>query len=410
VIVGVSTVVAGALGFGMQALLSHRLAPADYGAAFTVMSVLIMILLPTNALALVVAKEASRDEADPRARHDAAIMWAWHRYLMLGGVGIALLGIAGAPWLAQFFNVSPMVLVPAALSVPFGLAIPLLLGHLQGQQHFRTLALLFVGQAAFRLVLLASLAAAFGAVGALAGVALGNMIVYALAFATVNRTRTTRTPTRREWQVSFGSLGVILPSSLALAVLLSADLLLVKHFFSNGEAGRYAAVAALGRTVFWGATGIGLVLFPKAVLHVRRGSSSSHLVLASVAMCVLGGIAAWAAFSFGSGLILSIFAGHAYAAAGPYLPWYVLAMTLFSGASVLIGIGQARGDPDFLAILIPATLLEPLLIVRFHQSLTQVLQVFTLSMAALFIGLAVLYVLQERVRVQPRLMVERATA
>jgi O-antigen/teichoic acid export membrane protein len=409
-IVGVGTLLAGALGFGMQSLLSHRLNPAAFGATFTAISVLALISLPASALAVVVAREASRDHADPRPDKGATIMWAWHRYLMLVGFGLAVLGIVGAGWLAQFFQVPVAVLVATAVSLPFGLAIPLLLGQLQGRQRFSTLSFFMVTQAVLRLILAVSLAAIFGAVGALVGVAIGNVVVYGLALAAVYPTHSSVSPTTAQSRDALRSLGVILPSCLALAVLFGADLLLVKHYFNMGDAGRYAAAAALGRIVFWGASGIGMVFFPKAVVHMTRGSNGSHLVMASLALCLLGGIVAWATFSLGSGFILTLFAGGAYIAAAPYLPWYAVAMTLLGGASVLVANGQAQGRGEFLAILIPVTLAEPLLMVRFHNSLSQVVQVLCLSMALLFVGLAVLYLVQQRARTRPALVREDSAA
>jgi O-antigen/teichoic acid export membrane protein len=234
--------------------------------------------------------------------------------------------------------------------------------------------------------------------------------MYAVALATVYPSRAPHFAARAQWRAGLRSLGVILPSSLALAVLLSSDVLLVKHFFSTADAGRYAAVAALGRIVFWGASGIGIVLFPKAVVHVTRGSNGSPLVMASLALCLLGGALVWATFSLASGFVLSMFAGGAYVAAGAYLPWYALAMTLFGGASVLVANGQARCNGDFLAVLIPVTVLDPVLILRFHQSPMQVVQMLSVSMAILFFGLTILYLVQQRVRERPTLMLERATA
>jgi len=409
-IMGVSTIVAGALGFAMQALLSHRLVPTDYGAAFAVLSVLMVILLPANALMLVMARETSRDHAGERSNRSPALMWAWHRYLMLAGFGIAAAGIAGAGWLGQFLNLPVPVIVPAALSVPFGLALPLLLGQLQGRQSFSSLSVLLVGQAALRLVAAVAFAGFYGAAGVLIGVAVGNIAIYLIAIAMVNRFRSARPAAPGESRRALRSLGVILPSSLALAVLFGTDVLLVKHFFSAGDAGRYAAVAALGRAIFWGASAVGLVLFPKAAVHETRGSSGSHLVLASLGLCLLGGVAGLAILSLGSGFVISAFAGAGYASAGAYLPWYALAMTLLGGASVLVANGQARGRGDFLAVLIPLTLLEPVLIISFHQTLIQVVQVLTLSMGALFGGLVMLYLVTERARTRAALVLEGATA
>jgi hypothetical protein len=48
--------------------------------------------------------------------------------------------------------------------------------------------------------------------------------------------------------------------------------------------------------------------------------------------------------------------------------------------------------------------------VRFHNSLSQVVQVLCLSMALLFVGLAVLYLVQQRARTRPALVLEGSAA
>jgi O-antigen/teichoic acid export membrane protein len=396
-LIAASTLLAGVLGFFMQALLSHSLMPADYGATFTILSVLALIWLPANAVMLVMAKETSCDPADRASGRSAAILWRWHRRLMLGGFLIAGVGIIGTPGLARFFHVTPLVLIPAALSVPFGLAVPALLGQLQGRQRFLNLSALLVGQAALRLVAAVALALPFGSVGVFAGVAIGNILIYVAAMAAANPSgfrRVAMAPPEQDYR----SLAVILVGGIALAVLFSTDVLLVKHFFRAEEAGKYAAVAALGRAIFWGASGIALVLFPKAAVQGRKPGAGSLLVLASIGMCLVGGVMGWAIFSLEPRFLLTTFAGPAYASAGSYLPMYGVAMTLFGGASVLVATGQARGNANMLAVLVPVMLLEPALIIRFHETLTQVVQLLSVSMAVLFIGLAVLFVLEEHRR------------
>jgi O-antigen/teichoic acid export membrane protein len=135
---------------------------------------------------------------------------------------------------------------------------------------------------------------------------------------------------------------VILVSGMALAVLFSSDVLLVKDFFAPDDAGKYATVAALGRAIFWAVGGIALVLFPKAVATSRNGGGGSVLVLASMGMCLVGGVMAWAVFSLEPRFLLTTFAGPAYAPASSYLPMYGVAMTLLGSASVLVATSQAR--------------------------------------------------------------------
>jgi hypothetical protein len=96
--------------------------------------------------------------------------------------------------------------------------------------------------------------------------------------------------------------------------------------------------------------------------------------------------------------LLTAFAGSAYSAAAGLLPWYAVGMTLLGGVAVLIATHQSRGRAGFLALLVPLTLLEPALLVIFHQNLTQVVQVVDISAAMILVSLGGLYLIEERAR------------
>jgi len=70
-------------------------------------------------------------------------------------------------------------------------------------------------------------------------------------------------------------------------------------------------------------------------------------------------------------------------------------MTLLGGAAVLIATLQSRGRATFLGVLLPAAALEPALILGFHRSLLQVVQVVDLSMLLLVAALSVLILLEQ---------------
>src|SRR5437879_1166388 len=72
-------------------------------------------------------------------------------------------------------------------------------------------------------------------------------------------------------------------------------------------------------------------------------------------------------------------------------------MTLLGGVAVLTAIHQTRGKPQFLYVLLPLSVIEPLSLYLLHSSLGQIVVVLDVCMAAIVVGLASLYVLQERV-------------
>lgn len=397
-VVGGGTVAAGLLGVAFQSLASHQLKPTDYGSVFAVITLITFMYLPAGAFTLLMARETSRGQALGDHAASANLLGQGNRALIVFGIGLACVIALGSPALAQFLNVPVELLLAAAVGVPFGLALPLLLGEFQGEQRFVAFTLLMTGQAGVKLLAAIVLGLVFGALGVIVGISMATIAIYLVALRLL-RGRLTIRPNLSWWRPATRYLAVVLPSTMSLSVLLSADVLLVKHFFPARAAGEYAAVAALGRAIFWGASGVAIVLFPKVVFRTTQGRSGSNLVSTSLVLVTIGGLGSLALLSVGSTWLLTAFAGGAYAAAGGYLPWYALGMTMLGGVAVLIATHQSLGRPGFLAVLLPLTVIEPALlmtVMTMHESLIQVVQWLDASIALILIGLGVLYIVQER--------------
>jgi len=397
VVVGGGTVGAGILGVAFQSLVSHQLKPADYGSVFAVVTLITLIGLPASAFTLLMAQETSRGRASGHQAASATLLRRGNRALMLFGLVVASTIALGSSPLAGFLNVPAELLLAAAVGIPFGLAFPLLLGEFQGEQRFATFSLLLIGQAGAKLFGAITLGLVFGPLGVVGGISLATIAIYLVALRLLRRRLAIR-PKLPWWRSAARYLGVVLPSTLALAVLLSADVLLVKHYFPTRAAGEYAVVAAVGRAIFWGATGVAAVLFPKVVFRSTQGRSGSSLVMASLVLVATGGLAGLTLLSATAGWLITAFAGGAYMGGASYLPWYALGMTLLGGVAVLIATHQSRGRPGFLAVLLPLTILEPVLLMRLHQTLVQVVQVVDVSMGLILLAMGAFYVTAVRSR------------
>lgn len=395
-IVGSGTIAAGLLGIGFQSMASHQLRPASYGAVFTVVTLITFVGIPAQAFTLLMAREASRARATGHHAASASLLGHGDRALLVSGLVLACALALASPLVSGFLELPANLLLVAALGFPFGLALPLLIGGLQGEQRFTELASLSAGLAALKLGAAVGLGIVFGPAGIVGGISLATFAAYVVARRLLRRRFAVHV--HMPWLRSAAAyVAIILPSTLALGVLLSSDVVLVKHYFPNSAAGGYAAVAAVGRAVFWGASGVAIVLFPKITFHRAQGRSGLKLVAASLALVATGGVLSFAVLSLTSARLLTAFAGTAYAGAASYLPLYSVGMMLLGGVAVLMAAEQSRGERSFLAILIPLAALEPILIVLLHQTLMQVVQVVDASMFLVLMGLAAFYLAQERV-------------
>jgi O-antigen/teichoic acid export membrane protein len=394
-IVGAGTMVAGVMGVAFQSAASHQLRPADYGAVFVVVTLVTFIGMPASAFTLLMAREASRDLATGGFDRSATLLRHGNRALLKAGLVIAAVLAIGSPVLSSFLGASPQLLLAAAVGVPFGVALPLLLGEFQGNQRFVAFATLAAGQATLKLVTAIALGLVFGPTGVIAGISVATVAVYAAALWMLRSKRVGHYDAAL-WRPAAAYLAVILPSTLALALLLSTDVVLVKHYFGAREAGEYSVVAAIGRAIFWGSAGIATVLFPKIVFRSAKGQRASLVLVSSLLLVSLGGLVALGILTTTSKWLLTAFAGHSYVGGATYLPWYAIGMTLLGATAVLIAAHQSQGRSGFLYILLPLAALEPILIGAFHQTLVQVVQVVNVSMTLPTVGLAAWYVIQER--------------
>jgi O-antigen/teichoic acid export membrane protein len=394
-------VVAGTLAAGLLGgvvflgVFSHRLQPVDYAAVFTVITLMNLVGVPASTLTQLMARQTSRDYGTGRHAPSTALLRGGNQALLVFGVILAAIVGLMSPLLSGFLEVPAGLILAAAVGIPFTVALPLLLGEFQGGQRFIAYSSVFAGYAVLKLVAAVALGAVWGAFGVVAGLSAGAALAYFIAWRMLHRKLAMKP--RWPWlRPAISYLAFLLPGTMAIAVLLSVDVVLVKHFFSARLAGEYAAVAALGRAIFWGASGVAAVLFPKIVVTETRRENGSHLVFGSLGFVIMGGLFALMLLSISARHVLTLFAGAGYSPGAEYLASYALGMTLLGAAVVLIATHQSRGRPAFLAIVIPITVLEPSLIILFHTSVSQVVLLMDACMGLLVAGLAVLALVEER--------------
>lgn len=389
---------AGVFGLLLQAIVSHRFEPAEYGEAFAVFSFFTILTQPAYGFGRLVTWSTSRARATMLDEPEAnSLLRSMNRRLLVGGTLLALGFIGAAPIVASYLHVPSSFVIFGAMGLPFLIGIPPLLASLQGEERWVSWSVVSMAIAFSRIVCVLAFVIPFGVSGILIGISVAGAILY-ISLVAIVWPRLRRAKVRYRWRTHWRFLLLSLASGVTVSVAMGSDVVMVQHFFGAHAGGQFSAVAVTTRTLYFSLGSVGSVLFPKVAARHATARSTTSIVTVSIAVSVLAAVAGLIAFSFGGHLILHYFAGRAYAAGANYIGWYAVGMPLLAAVTMLTQTQQSLSDLGMLWVLIPGTLLKPVLVLLFHQSLLVVSLMSDISIATLLAALAVRYFVWERRR------------
>lgn len=294
----IGSVSVGALNYLYYPIIGRLMSPSAFGEVQTLISLFLQLTIFLNVLGLVAVNLIANAE-DKRSQHivtelQLAALW-------IAGIGL-LITIALAPWLQSAFRFSsgwPFILLAAALvaAVPFTFQT----AYLRAQKRFAATSTSNLLVAGGKLLLSAILVLiGFGTAGAIGGLIVAQLIgLWYAATKTNLQPRNVIAALRRSWlpnitlvMSELRYVGYALAGLLAVTLLLSLDVVLVKYFFDAHTAGLYAGVATVARIIFFLTASVAQVLIPS----VKIGASpkvnaslltKSFLILSGLSLPVL---------------------------------------------------------------------------------------------------------------------------
>lgn len=339
--------------------MARGLEPRAYAEAFAVLGALSLLVTPAQVVQTLVARRAAELVALGRMAELRAATRSIVRWTGLVSV-ILMLGIAAASPLIQsaLQLTSPWPVVVAGIGAGVLTFEPVARGITQGARDFVGLGYALAAHGLGRLIVgAATVLAGGGATGALLASpasALGGIVFGWLSARRVLH-RTDDPSDRPASPPGVSDHVRVAVIMFALAGLLHLDVLAVKAFFSPDEAAAYAALALIGRIVFWSGMMVGVVLLPFVVWRAAAGAGVVRAYLASlVLMAAVSGGAALVILAWPEGVYGLIF-GDRYPPYAELLPLYVAAAALLAiavvTASLHIGAGHLRVWAGLIVIL-----------------------------------------------------------
>jgi O-antigen/teichoic acid export membrane protein len=167
---------------------------------------------------------------------------------------------------------------------------------------------------------------------------------------------------------------------LTQIIINNSDILLVKHYFSNDQAGLYSSLALIGRVVYFVAWMFVMLLLPKVIQLKKEGKNTQPILMQYVLyIALLSTVIVTGTYLFPETIVHLMF-GENYIAIAPLLWKYALATSIFAIANIFAYyfLSIDKYFPVVVSAVLGLTQIG--LIIFFHNSLEQVVEMQIIAM------------------------------
>ncbi|TKV61654.1 hypothetical protein FDO65_08905 [Nakamurella flava] len=390
-VLAVAMMAANAANYLLSLFLGRVLTPAEFSDANLMVTTLFSLTSIALCLQLVASRFIARCDALGVPGDGDALARRLRRLALLAGlVASAVLAVGSPGWSALFQTASPWPFVVLAAGVPFWLVQAVERGVLQARLRFVPLAVSFVVEAGTRIGLGVLLVWAGGGVPGATAALSASFVVTFVVVRIAARVRGAR-PTGAgvspaEVRAYAGFVSVLLIGQI---IANNSDIFVAKAFLSPTDAGVFAAVALIGRAVFFLTWSVVTVVFPVAARQQAAGRGMPGLLVKATAAVVAIGLLCTAAAWWVGGPVLETVLGPAYAGLSGAMAAYAGATTLFAIGNLVAAhrLSQSRVTESWL--LLGAALLQVVLLLVWHRDMADLIAVQAVAMGCLVLVLAV---------------------
>lgn len=394
----ISSLVVNAGNYAINLLFGRWLGPSDFSEVSLLVTLLLMISFVALAFQLTAAKYVASFEAENQ-NENVFLLAKWlNKWATILGFSLMVLMLGSAYFWQNFFKTTSFL--PFII---FGFGLPLYLlmsvnrGILQGKLSYKKLALTYQTEMWVRLLISVGLVyAGYRVNGVAAGLTLSLLATWYFSRVQLQEV----TPKNQLFQSKDirNFLLMILLYECSQILINNSDILIVKHYFEAEEAGLYAALALIGRIVYFGTWTVVTLLFPIVIRREKEGKKHLHYFFGGLA--VVAGIATSivTVCYFLPDLMISILFGKAYLSVAPLLWKYALSTALFACSNVFVyyHLSLDRLLPVWLTIL--AGIAQIGFLINFHSNFSEVIDVQINLMSFLLLSMIAYQLLHKRLK------------
>jgi len=372
---------AGFINYLFQLTMGIMLTPVQYGTLYSLLSLFVILSIFSAAIHTSVTKFASKFKAQGKlGRVNYLWRFSLKRALFIGLAMFVVL-CALTPLISKFLKIdNNWYLIVLFLCVILAFVLPVNYGILRGLQRFLSLGGSNTLIACLKLAVGALLVyLGLGVYGGLLGFLIAQLVVFVVTlFFLKDLVRVSNEKVEISGLHSYAGLALL--AIAAFTVLTNIDVILVKHYLSPEVTGNYSVIAVLGKMAFIAPGGIVVAMFPKTSELFETDSAHRPVLLKAMLLTLLlaGGVVIiyW---RFPDVIVEFLFRGK-YALASPDILFkYSVAMLFFAVSFLLMNYFLSLNQTKVAYSFVVAMLVQLGLIISFHSSIAQVVNIMVIS-------------------------------
>lgn len=375
--------------------MSRNLSIEDYGTLASLISLVSLPILISNSITPTVIKFAG----EYFATKNYALLRGFYikiktLYLYIA-VAIGLIYLIFLPDISQFFHIEDTtVLVITLFIIIVAFMGGLNMAFLQAKLAFGFQVFVGLTNAIVKLTVgFIAITSGFAVLGATFSILLSGIISYLVSFVPLRFIFDKKIKVPSIETKSLFTYGITSAlTSFGLTIFITADMILVKHFFDPALAGLYAGLSLIGRVIFYISGPIGTVMFPVIIQKHSRNENFVNTLRLSLFLVFAPSVLLTAAyFTIPEFFILFFLKKTEYLAIAPYLGIFGIYICLYGVAYILTLFYLSIKKTKVYIPVLGAALAQVLLIIFFHESFLQILTILIAIMSLLVIALALYY-------------------
>jgi len=390
-------------------VVGRMLGPTDYGVVGSLLSILMILTIPAATIKITLTKFASKLMIFGKKREAIALKNSLKKDLLFYAVPIFFVVLLIRGILSKTLEIDAINFFFVAAIFFIQLLTPLEQGILSGFKKFKLIS--FSGAVGFFLKFILSLifvAAGMKVKGVLFAILIAFSTSYLInylpvLFLTIKQHESfldlfkiNKIKQRIHKSSSENLIGLYkysLPVAISIAsltLLVNIDILLVKLFFAGEQAGYYIAASTLSKIIIFLSTTVANIMFTDvARLHALARKTKNLLSKALKTTFLLALIGAIGYIIF-SKLNTYILYGKDFMSAAPFISLFSIVALFYAMISIIVIYALAIENYSIFWALIPATILQPILIFIYHPTVKAVLNINIFINIALFLTLWVI--------------------